>query len=208
MSANGKTQYQLPDLPYDYNELEPVFTAEMMQLHHDKHHRGYVTKLNETLEKYHQAEAKKDATKMVELQASIKFNGGGHINHSILWEIMAPVNKGGGVYDKNSPLFKAIEDDFGSFEDFVEKFNEKSTAIQGSGWGWLGFNKQNKHLVISACLNHELLSARGIVPLFCVDVWEHAYYLKYKNERANYIKNIWKVLNWKEIESRYNKAIS
>ena len=202
------TNYQLPDLPYDYNELEPILTAEMMQLHHDKHHRGYVNNLNAALEKYHEAEMKKDAEKMVELQSAIKFNGGGHINHSIFWQILQPQKKGGGEVDKNSNIFKAIENDFSSFEAFQNLLNGQSAAVQGSGWGWLGYSKQTKNLVVETCLNHDLISARGIAPIFCIDVWEHAYYLKYRNLRADFIKEIWKILNWKEIEKRFNKIIA
>ena len=202
------TNYQLPDLPYDYNELEPILTAEMMQLHHDKHHRGYVNNLNAALEKYHEAEMKKDAEKMIELQSAIKFNGGGHINHSIFWQILQPQKKGGGEVDKNSNIFKAIENDFSSFEAFQNLLNGQSAAVQGSGWGWLGYSKQTKSLVVETCSNHDLISARGIAPIFCIDVWEHAYYLKYKNLRADFIKEIWKILNWKEIEKRFNKIIA
>ena len=202
------TNYQLPDLPYDYNELEPILTAEMMQLHHDKHHRGYVNNLNAALEKYHEAEMKKDAEKMVELQSAIKFNGGGHINHSIFWQILQPQKKGGGEVDKNSNIFKAIENDFSSFEAFQNLLNGQSAAVQGSGWGWLGYSKQTKSLVVETCSNHDLISARGIAPIFCIDVWEHAYYLKYRNLRADFIKEIWKILNWKEIEKRFNKIIA
>ncbi|NGX63480.1 MAG: Superoxide dismutase [Mn] 1 [Candidatus Anoxychlamydiales bacterium] len=202
------SNYQLPDLEYDYNALEPVITAEMLEIHHDKHHRAYVNKLNEALEKYHEAEKKKDAEKMVELQGAIKFNGGGHINHSIFWQILAPEKDGGGQVDKSSSLYKAIETDFGSFEKFQELLNAQSTVVQGSGWGWLGYSRQTKSLVVQTCLNHDLLSSRGMFPIFCIDVWEHAYYLKYKNVRAEYIKNIWKILNWKEIENRYNKIIT
>ncbi len=202
------SNYQLPDLKYDYGDLEPIITAEMLEIHHNKHHRAYVIKLNEALEKYHEAEKKKDAEKMVELQSAIKFNGGGHINHSIFWQILAPIKDGGGDLKKEHSVYKAIEKDFGSFEKFQELLNSKSATVQGSGWGWLGFNRQNKSLVIQTCQNHDLLSARGIYPIFCIDVWEHSYYLKYKNVRAEYIKEIWKILNWQEIENRYKKIIT
>ncbi|NGX56290.1 MAG: Superoxide dismutase [Mn] 1 [Candidatus Anoxychlamydiales bacterium] len=202
----NQTTYQLPDLPYAYGDLEPILTAEMMEIHHDKHHRAYVTKLNETLEKYHEAEVKKDAETMVKLQSAIKFNGGGHISHSIYWEILAPQNKGGGEVDKNSSIYKAIEKDFGSFENLQEEFNSKSAVVQGSGWGWLGYNRKSKHLIVHTCSNHNLLSAIEIIPIFCVDVWEHAYYLKYKNNRLSFIKGFWGILNWKEIENKYKKA--
>ncbi|NGX28268.1 MAG: Superoxide dismutase [Mn] 2 [Candidatus Anoxychlamydiales bacterium] len=202
------SNYQLPDLDYDYGDLEPVMTAQMLEIHHDKHHRAYVNNLNAALEKYHEAEKKKDAEKMVGLQSAIKFNGGGHINHSIFWQILAPIKNGGGVVDKNSSIYKAIETYFTSFENFQETLNAQTTKVQGSGWGWLGYNRQNKSLTIQTSQNHDLLSARGIFPIFCIDVWEHAYYLKYKNLRPSFVQDIWKILNWKEIENRYKKIIS
>jgi superoxide dismutase, Fe-Mn family len=202
------SSYQLPDLGYDYNALEPVFTAEMLEIHYNKHHRAYVTKLNEALEKYHDAELKNDAVKMVELQSAIKFNGGGHINHSIFWQILAPIKNGGGHFEKKFEIIKAIEKDFASFENFKNNMNDTCISIQGSGWGWLGYDKKTKTLIINSCSNHDLLSASGFFPIFCIDVWEHAYYLKYKNDRASFVKEIYNILNWNEINNRYKKIIS
>lgn len=201
-----QTSYQLPELPYDYKALEPVISAEIMELHYTKHHKGYVTNLNAALEKYHEAETKNDVAQMIALQSAIKFNGGGHINHSIFWTILAPISKGGGGEPKGD-LAKMIERDFGSFEAFKEKFNAMTTAIQGSGWGWLGYNKGQKRLEIVACSNQDPLSTQGLVPILGVDVWEHAYYLQYKNVRADYVKAIWQIFHWKHIEERFNKAV-
>lgn len=205
MADLTKTSYQLPDLPYDYNALEPVISAEIMELHYSKHHRAYVTNLNAALEKYHQAETKNDISAMITLQSAIKFNGGGHINHSIFWTNLGPVSKGAGGAPKGE-LLKAIERDFGTFDVFKEKFNATATAIQGSGWGWLAYNKGSKVLEIVALSNHDLLSSMGLVPIFTVDVWEHAYYLQYKNLRGDFVKAIWQVLNWRNMEERFNKA--
>jgi Fe-Mn family superoxide dismutase len=199
------SNYQLPDLGYDFNELEPVMTAEMLEIHYMKHHKNYVNKLNEALEKYHEAERKNDTEKMVELQSAIKFNGGGHINHSIFWQILAPQKHGGGHFEKNLEIIKAIEKDFSSFDNFKSILYDTSVAIQGSGWGWLGFDKKTKTLIVEACQNHNLLSAKGIFPIFCIDVWEHAYYLKYKNERSAFVNDIFTILNWKEINLRFKK---
>ena len=201
-----QTSYQLPDLPYDYKDLEPVISEEIMQLHHTKHHKAYVTNLNTALEKYHEAESKNDVAQMISLQSAIKFNGGGHINHSIFWTILAPEKSGGGK-PPGADLMDAIKKDFGSFEAFQEKFNAQTTAVQGSGWGWLGFNKTSKELEMTTTANQDPLSTKGLVPLFGVDVWEHAYYLQYKNVRADYVKAIWKILNWEAIEERYLKAL-
>lgn len=197
--------YSLPNLPYDYNALEPVISAEIMELHHKKHHQAYVTNLNAALEKYHDAEAKGDLATMVATQQAIRFNGGGHINHSIFWTNLAPVGKGGGEMPKGE-LMQAFQKEFGSLDAFIEKFNAATVAIQGSGWGWLGLNKANGHLVIATCANQDPLSTQGLVPLLGVDVWEHAYYLQYKNVRPDYVKNIWKIVNWRNVEERYLKA--
>ncbi|MEX0961787.1 MAG: superoxide dismutase [Simkaniaceae bacterium] len=193
---------QLPELPYAYDALEPVISKEIMELHHKKHHMGYVTKLNEALEKF---EGAKDLeTKIGSLQA-IKFNGGGHLNHSLFWQNLAPVNKGGGELPKG-PLKKAIEEQFGSIDDFIEKFSAMTAPIQGSGWGWLGYHPSSKSLVIHPMANQDPLHIIGLVPLLGVDVWEHAYYLQYKNARPEYIKNIWKIINWRTVEERYARV--
>jgi Fe-Mn family superoxide dismutase len=200
-----QTPYKLPDLPYDYSALEPVISAEIMQLHHNKHHQGYVTNLNTALEKYHEAEGKADISTMIALQQAIKFNGGGHINHSIFWTNLAPIGKGGGEAPKGD-LAHAIREEFGAVESLIEKLSAAAVAIQGSGWGWLGLNKASGKLVITTCANQDPLSTQGFIPLLGIDVWEHAYYLQYKNVRAEYVKNIWKIVNWSNVEQRYGQA--
>ncbi len=200
-----QTTHQLPDLPYDFNALEPVISTEIMELHYSKHHKVYVTNLNAALEKYHEAETKNDISQMISLQAAIKFNGGGHINHSIFWTILAPLSKGGGEGPKGD-VAKLIDRDFGSFAQFQEKLTNASIAIQGSGWGWLGYNKGFKRLEIATCVNQDPLSSQGLVPLLGIDVWEHAYYLQYKNVRADYVKALWKIFDWRQVEERLLKA--
>jgi Fe-Mn family superoxide dismutase len=204
--SESKTRYQLPELPYDFSALEPVISGEIMDLHYSKHHQAYVTNLNAALEKYHEAETKNDVASMIALQQAIKFNGGGHINHSIFWTILAPQSKGGGHLPKGE-LATMIERDFGSFDAFKDKLTTAATSIQGSGWGWLGYNKNLKHLAIATCANQDPLSTQGLVPLVGIDVWEHAYYLQYKNVRADYVKAIWQIFNWKNVEERFAKAI-
>jgi len=196
--------YQLPNLPYDFNSLEPVISAQIMELHYSKHHKAYVTNLNAALEKYQEAEGKNDMAQMIALQQAIRFNGGGHINHSIFWTILASPAKGGGGAPKGE-LGKMIDRDFGSFASFQEKFNTATTGVQGSGWGWLGLNKGSKRLEIATTANQDPLSTQGLVPLFGVDVWEHAYYLQYKNVRTDYVKAVWQILNWNQIEERYKQ---
>ncbi|MBI5273906.1 MAG: superoxide dismutase [Chlamydiales bacterium] len=198
--------YKLPELPYDYSELEPVIAAEIMQLHHQKHHNTYVLKLNEALEKYAEAEKKQDLAQMIALESAIRFNGGGHVNHSIFWTNLAPLAKGGGVYPKGA-LMEALNKTFGSIEKFIEDMTNQTVAIQGSGWGWLGYSKSRKQLCIETCANQDPLSTKGLVPLLGLDVWEHAYYIQYKNVRAEYLKQIWKLVNWKNVEERFIAAI-
>jgi Fe-Mn family superoxide dismutase len=197
--------YKLPDLPYDFNALEPVISAEIMQLHYSKHHQAYVTNLNAALEKYHEAESKHDVAAMIALQQAIRFNGGGHVNHSLFWSHLAPVGQGGGEAPKGE-LSHAIQKEFGSLETLIEKLSAASVAIQGSGWGWLGLQKEKGKLVIATCANQDPLSTQGLIPLLGIDVWEHAYYLQYKNVRAEYVKNIWKVMNWKHVEEHYHRV--
>lgn len=199
-------QEKLPELPYDFNALEPVISAEIMTLHYTKHHQAYVNNLNKALEQYSDAAAKQDLASMIALQSAIKFNGGGHVNHSIFWTNLAPKNAGGGQLD-TGVLAAAIQAEFGSLEAFIEQMSTKCVAIQGSGWGWLGLNKAKKRLEIATCDNQDPLSTKGLIPLLGIDVWEHAYYLQYKNVRADYVKAIWNIINWKNVESRYSEAL-
>jgi Fe-Mn family superoxide dismutase len=198
-------KFQLPKLPYDYAALEPIISADIMKLHYEKHHNGYVTNLNAALEKYGEAEAKEDLSAMIALQPAIRFNGGGHINHSIFWTNLAPKSQGGGEPPEGE-LAEAIIERWGSLEFFIEKFNSKAAAIQGSGWCWLAVCVHSKRLLIANCANQDPLEGTmGVIPLLGVDVWEHAYYLQYKNARLDYLKAIWQVVNWSNVGERYMK---
>jgi len=199
-----KSKHSLPDLPYDYNALEPVICAEIMQLHHSKHHQTYVNNYNVAEEKLADAVSKGDASTVIGLQGALKFNGGGHINHGIFWQNLCPTKDSG---EPSPELMAAIQRDFGSLDALKEKLSASTVAVQGSGWGWLGFNKASKKLQIAACANQDPLEATtGLVPLFGIDVWEHAYYLQYKNVRPDYVKAIWQVANWKDISQRFANA--
>ncbi|CAH8628375.1 unnamed protein product [Schistosoma bovis] len=194
-------KHTLPPLPYEHNALEPVISGEIMQLHHSKHHAAYVNNLNIAEEQLAEAISKSDVTKMVSLQPALRFNGGGHINHSIFWHNLS--SKGGGV--PTGSLANAINDEFGSFDNFKSKLSAATIAIQGSGWGWLGYNPNTKRLQIATCANQDPLEGTtGLKPLLGIDVWEHAYYLQYKNVRPDYVKAIWDIINWSDVAKRFD----
>ncbi|KAG0557417.1 hypothetical protein M758_11G124200 [Ceratodon purpureus] len=193
---------RLPDLDYDYGALEPHISGDIMKLHHQKHHQTYVTNFNKALE---QLESSNDPEAVVALQSAINFNGGGHINHSIFWKNLAPTSEGGGSPPQGN-LAKAIDAQFGGLDKLTAKMNAAGAGVQGSGWVWLGYNKELKRLVVETTQNQDPLQSKGLIPLLGIDVWEHAYYLQYKNVRPDYLKNIWKVVNWKDVAKRYESA--
>ncbi|ANH78182.1 superoxide dismutase [Candidatus Chlamydia sanziniae] len=200
--------YTLPNLPYDYDALEPVISAEIMQLHHQKHHQAYINNLNDALNKLDDAETQQDLIGLIALEPNLRFNGGGHINHSLFWEMLAPVNAGGGELPRHE-LLKLIEKFCGTFDNFLKKLIHVAATIQGSGWAWLAFCPEKKELLLKATANQDPLQAvTGKVPLLGVDVWEHAYYLQYKNVRADYLRAFPKVINWGYIENRFIEIIS
>jgi Fe-Mn family superoxide dismutase len=204
-AGSANANIPLPDLPYDYDALEPVISAEIMRLHHTKHHQGYVKNLNNALNTLHSTD---HVPTLISLQPSLVFNGGGHLNHSILWTNLAPVGKGGGeLPDKDSPLLKAIESDFGSLNNFMSLMNTAAAGIQGSGWAWLALNRNLRRLDIITRSNQDPVVG-AYTPLLGIDVWEHAYYLQYKSDRAAYLKNIWQVIHWKDVMKRYEAAIA
>nr|BAA86881.1 manganese superoxide dismutase [Barbula unguiculata] len=194
---------RLPDLDYNYRALEPYFNAHIMQLHHQKHHQTYVTNYNKALEQLQVCND--DPNVVVSLQSAINFNGGGHINHSIFWKNLAPTSEGGGSPPQGS-LAKAIDAQFGGLDKLTAKMSTAGAGVQGSGWVWLGYNKELKRLQVETTQNQDPLSSKGLIPLLGIDVWEHAYYLQYKNVRPDYLKNIWKVVNWKDVAKRYESA--
>jgi superoxide dismutase, Fe-Mn family len=166
----------------------------------------YVTNLNAAHDKLADAQAKNDVTAIIQLQQAIKFNGGGHLNHSIFWENLAPPSKGGGG-EPTGELATLIKAKFGSFDAMKKQLSASTVAVQGSGWGWLGYDKATNSVSIATCPNQDPLQATtGLVPLFGIDVWEHAYYLDYKNVRPDYVNAIWGLANWKDVESRLAKA--
>lgn len=197
---------KLPELGYSFDALEPFISKEIMEIHYTKHHQAYVNNFNIALEKAKDAELRGDVGQMIALQQALKFNGGGHINHSIFWTNLAPISQGGGKLEKGALHTKILED-FGSFESLKEQMSALGASVQGSGWVWLGYDKGSKRLVLINCVNQDPLISIGYIPLLGIDVWEHAYYLQYKNVRAEYIKNIWNVINFKNVEERYLAAL-
>ncbi|KAI5999144.1 manganese superoxide dismutase [Pisolithus albus] len=192
--------YTLPRLPYPHDHLEPSISEEIMELHHFKHHQAYIDALN----KLEVALAKLPTSNhqdRIALQPAYDFNMGGHVNHSFFWRILAPYNEHS---DFEGDLRSAIIDQFGSVEDFKKKFKDVTLGIQGSGWGWLGYSLFRGRLEIVTTANQDPLLSH--VSIIGVDVWEHAFYLQYKNLKGNYLDNIWKVINYKEADYRFKNA--
>jgi len=198
----SRSLYTLPPLKYGYGELEPIISGQIMEIHHTKHHNTYVTNLNVATEKLAAAQAASDVSAIIALQGAIKFNGGGHLNHSIFWENLAPPSKGGGG-EPEGELAKLIAAKFGSFDKMKAALSGFTVGVQGSGWGWLGYDKATNSVAIATCPNQDPLEATtGLVPLFGIDVWEHAYYLDYKNVRPDYVNAIWGLANWTDVAAR------
>ena len=182
-----------------------MISSEIMTLHHSKHHQTYVNNFNIAMEQLEEAVHKNDEQKVISLQPALRFNGGGHINHSIFWKNLCPVKD----YEPPSGrLLADLEKEFGSLDAFTSKFSAQTAAVQGSGWGWLAYDGTLGKMRIVTMANQDPLEAStGLVPLLGVDVWEHAYYLDYKNVRPDYLKAIWQVVNWKDVASRYEAAL-
>ncbi|KAI5863293.1 superoxide dismutase [Durotheca rogersii] len=194
--------YALPPLPYPYDALEPSISKQIMELHHTKHHQAYVTNLNKALEASSNALAQGKLQDSAAQLSAIRFNGGGHINHSLFWENLAPSSSPDSSIAAAPKLIGAIKSTWGSLEKFQEVFGAALLGIQGSGWGWLVKEAVTGQLRIVTLANQEAVVV-GDTPLFGVDMWEHAYYLQYLNGKAAYVDNIWKVINWKTAEARY-----
>lgn len=199
--------YELPELPYAYDALAPSIDEETMHLHHDKHHNTYVTNLNKAIEK-HPELGEKSIEELVsdltavpeEIRTAVRNNGGGHANHSFFWKILSPT--GGG--EPTGELKEAIESTFGSLDKFKEEFAAAAAGRFGSGWAWLVVD--GGKLAITSTPNQDSPLSEGKTPVLGLDVWEHAYYLNYKNVRADYIKAFWNLVNWEEAAKNYVAA--
>jgi Fe-Mn family superoxide dismutase len=194
--------YTLPDLPYDYGALEPHISGEIMQLHHDKHHNTYVTALNEVLEKLAAARDKGDFGAIVGMEKTLSFNLGGHLNHSVFWKNLSP--DGGDKPD--GELAAAINESFGSFDGFQAHFTSAATTIQGSGWAILAWDALGQSLHIVQLYDQQANVPVCMVPIVMVDMWEHAFYLQYKNVKPDYVKAWWNVVNWADAATRFEAA--
>jgi Fe-Mn family superoxide dismutase len=194
--------YTLPDLPYDYGALEPHISGEIMQLHHDKHHNTYVTALNEVLEKLAAARDKGDFGAIVGMEKTLSFNLGGHLNHSVFWKNLSP--DGGDKPD--GELAAAINESFGSFDGFQAHFTAAATTIQGSGWAILAWDTLGQSLHIVQLYDQQANVPVCMVPIVMVDMWEHAFYLQYKNVKPDYVKAWWNVVNWADAATRFEAA--
>ncbi len=208
--AGVKVDLTLPELPYAYDALEPHIDSETMTIHHGKHHQGYVNNLNNALKQ----SAPEWLTKPIEeivanytqlpeaIQTAVRNNGGGHFNHFLFWSMMAPAGKTG---KPSTELMKAIESSFGSMEEFKKTFSAKSVGQFGSGWGWLVLDADRK-LAVTSTANQDNPVSHGQIPLLGVDVWEHAYYLKYQNKRADYVTAWFNVVNWNRVNELFAAA--
>jgi Fe-Mn family superoxide dismutase len=203
-------KYTLPEMPYAYDALEPHIDAQTMEIHHSKHHQKYTDGMNGALEKLSPELQEKDIEEILsninqvpdDVKGAINFNGGGYDNHKLFWNSMK--QNGGG--EPTGAIADAINDSFGSFAEFKELFSSKTAPIQGSGWGWLVYNPNSSKVEYKAMSNQTSPRTEGLVPLLGLDVWEHAYYLKYQNKRPDYIAAWWNVINWDEVNDRFSKA--
>lgn len=186
------TRYQLPALPYPTNALDGFLSAEILEIHHDKHHAGYVDGLNRALDDMKQARQSGDYTAIKSLSRALAFHGSGHVLHSIYWHSMSP--HGGGEPVGN--VKRILEESFGSVDAFRAHFGAATKAAEASGWGILGLEQIGNQLVILAAESHQQMALQGVIPLLVCDVWEHAYYLKYQNRRGEYVDKFFDVINW------------
>ncbi|WP_114560054.1 superoxide dismutase [Desertihabitans aurantiacus] len=196
--------YTLPDLPYDYSALAPHIAPEIMELHHSKHHNTYVTGANTALEKLAEAREKEDFANINKLEKDLAFNLGGHVNHSVFWKNMSP--DGGGEPD--GELGAAIDEFFGSFAGFKGQFAANAASIQGSGWSVVAWDVLGQRLNMFQLFDQQGNVPVGQIPVVQLDMWEHAFYLQYKNVKADYVTAWWNVVNWADATERFTKARS
>lgn len=196
-------KHTLPELPYSYDALEPAIDAKTMELHHSKHHQGYVNGLNNAHTKLDEARESGDFGLIRHWERELAFNGAGHFNHVLFWENMCPAAESGAP---EGSLLDQINKDFGSVEKMKAQFGAASKKVEGSGWGMLVWSTIGQHLVTVAVENHQKNFPITAIPVLVLDVWEHAYYLNYQNARGSYVDNFWTIVNWKNVASNLELA--
>lgn len=194
------TPYVLPELAYDYGALEPYISGHIMELHHDKHHRGYVEGANRTLEQLAEARTQGKFDNVAALEQVLAFDASGHLLHSLFWQNLAP--RAGG--EPTGALGTAIQRDFGGFQAFKKQLSQTAATIMGSGWAALVWDILSEQLMVVQLHDHQSRTIQGAVPLLVLDVWEHAYYLQYETAKAKYIEAVWNLWNWAAIGERYD----
>jgi len=196
------TTYVLPDLAYDCGALEPHITGEVLELHHGKHHKAYVDKANETLEKLEEARGQEDFSRLAGLEKALAFNLSGHVLHSIFWRNLSP--EGGDA--PSGELARLIARDFGSFQSFKSQLTEVAATVMGSGWAALVWEPIAQRLLTCQIYDHQSNLSQGGITLLVIDAWEHAYYLQYKNQKAEFFKAVWNLWNWDDVAARLEAA--
>lgn len=198
----GSQRYELPPLPYPYDALDGFLNAEILELHHDHHHKKYVEGLNHALEQLAEARRDEDLEGIQSLTRALAFNGSGHVLHTLYWHSMSP--QGGG--DPQGELASALQAGFGSIDGFRKHFAAAAKAAEASGWGILAFEPLGRRLVVTAAESHQQMALQGAIPLLVCDVWEHAYYLRYHDRRAEYVDGFMDVIHWEFAEKRLVEA--
>jgi superoxide dismutase, Fe-Mn family len=194
--------YELPSLGYDYAALEPHYSARVLELHHDKHHKAYVDGVNAALDKLATARESDDLSALVGLEKTLAFNLSGHVLHTLFWKNLSPDGGDRPVGE----LAAAIDENFSSFDAFKKQLTQATSSVQGSGWGALSWEPLGERLFIEQIYDHQGNVGQGGVPLLVLDAWEHAYYLQYENRRADYVNAIWNVIDWSDVASRFARA--
>ncbi len=201
-----KGQYELPALPYAYNALQPHIDSDTMQIHHTRHHASYVVSLNRALTELESIrQSRGDATLIKHWSRELAFHGGGHINHCLFWLCMAPPGKGGGG-QPSGRLREKIDGDFGNYDMFQTHFLEAALQVEGSGWAWLVYDRFSNRLMVQQMEKQQNMLVTGVVPLLGVDVWEHAYYIRYRNNRKEYLRQFMSVVNWGRVQTMFERA--
>ena len=197
-------KYELPELPYDYAALEPHYSAEVLELHHDKHHKAYVDGANTTFEKLGEARDSGDFGTINQLEKNMAFHLSGHVLHSLLWNNMSP--DGGG--EPEGELAAAVKESFGSYDALRAQISEAANNVQGSGWAALSWEPLSSRLIVEQVYDHQGNVGQGGPPLLALDMWEHAYYLQYKNVKKDWVEAYWNLVNWPDVASRFERVRS